>query len=271
MMPFEELQAKARWVWKETLKLHRRSPETRIASCLSDIDIFVVLYYGEILNYDAQNYKSEDRDRLIVSKGHGAVSLYPVLADLNFFDKEQLDRIGREDSFLSAMPDTAVPGFETINGSLGHGLGVACGVALGLKAKESDKKVFVLTGDGELNEGAVWEAAMFASHHRLNNLILIVDNNKMSMLGYQKEILDIEPLGEKFGAFGWKNQTLDGHNVKLLHKALSSLKNDKGSKPKALIANTRKGNGIPELENDPLCHVKILSAEKIDNILRDLE
>ena len=269
MKSFETLQKKTQWLRRETLKLHKCAPETRVASCLSDIEIFVVLYYGGILDYAPTNVQSENRDRLIISKGHGAVSLYPVLADLNFFDKEELKKIGREDSFLGVIPDTAVPGFETINGSLGHGLGVACGIAMGLKRKRLDKKVFVLSGDGELNEGAVWEAVMFASYHKLNNLILIVDNNKMSMLGYQKDILGLEPLEEKFKAFHWKTQTVNGHNVEQLYTALDNLKKDDNSQPKVLIANTRKGKGIPELESDPLCHVKTLKATEVDSILEE--
>ena len=267
MISFESLKKKVQWVRRETLKLHKYAPESRIASCLSDIEIFVVLYYGGILSYDPQNLECEHRDRFIISKGHGAVSLYPILADLNFFDKKELRKIGKEDSFLCAIPDTAIPGFETINGSLGHGLGVGCGVATALKSKGLDKKVFVLCGDGELNEGAVWEAVMFAAYHKLDNLILIVDNNKISMLGYQKNILGLEPLEDKFEAFGWEVKTVDGHNIEQLCSSLGSLKTSRDNKPKVLIANTLKGKGIRQLEGDHLCHVKSLTSDEIDNIL----
>ncbi len=269
MKSFNVLIDKAKWVRKETLKLHKRAPESRLASSMSPVEIFVVLYYGDILSYDPQNVQWQERDRLIISKGHGAVSLYPILADLNFFDKEELNKISTEDSFLGVIPDNSIPGFETINGAMGHGLGVACGIALALKRKTSSKKVFVLSGDGELNEGAVWEAIMFASYHKLHNLILIIDNNKMSMLGYQKVILGLEPLEEKFNAFGWKAQTVDGHNVEQLHTALYNLKNDDYSQPKVLIANTHKAKGVPSLEGDPLCHVKSLPANQIDKILQE--
>ncbi len=271
MISFEALKEKVRWVRRETLKLHKYAPESRLASCLSDIEIFVVLYYGGILSYDPQNLECEHRDRFIISKGHGAVSLYPILADLNFFDKKELREIGKEDSFLCAIPDTAVPGFETINGSLGHGLGVACGVSMALKIKNLDKNVFVLCGDGELNEGSVWEAIMFASYHKLGNLILIVDDNKISMLDYQRNILGLEPLGEKFVAFGWEVKTVDGHNIEQLHSLLNSLKTSNNNKPKVLIANTVKGKGVQQLEGDHLCHVKSLTAEEIDNILENCE
>jgi len=268
---FQALNKRAENLRKETLKLHKCCPETRIASSLSDIEIFVALYYGGILRYNPKNINWENRDRMIISKGHGAVSLYPILADLKFFSKKELDKIGQEDSFLCAIPDTAVPGFETINGSLGHGLGVACGIALALKRKKLDKNVFVLSGDGELNEGAVWEAVMFASFHKLNNLILIVDNNKMSMLGYQKDILGLEPLENKFDAFRWQTSAVDGHSIKQLYAALNSFKKSKDNRPKVLIANTCKGKGICALENDPLCHVKTLKAEDIDNLIEGLK
>ena len=267
MTSLETLKAKAQWVRREMLKLHKNAPESRVASCLSDIEIFVVLYYGGILSYNPQNPSAQDRDRFIISKGHGAVSLYPILADLGFFEKEELEKIGTENSFLRVIPDADVPGFETINGSLGHGLGVACGVAMALKRKKQDQKVFVLCGDGELNEGSVWEAVMFASYHKLNNLLLIVDNNKMSMLGYQKDILNLEPLEEKFSAFGWKTLNVDGHNIEQVHKTLSTLKTNPSDQPKILIADTRKGKGVSTLENDPLCHVKSLKPDEIDNIL----
>lgn len=267
MISFEMLDEKASWLRREMLILHKLAPESRIASCLSDIEIFVALYYGGILSYNPKEPLAPDRDRFIISKGHGGVSLYPVLADLNFFDKQELNKIATTDSFLCAIPDAAIPGFETINGSLGHGPGVACGVAIALKRKKRDSKVFVLCGDGELNEGAMWEAVMFAAYHKLGNLILIVDNNKMSMLGYQENILGLEPLDKKFEVFGWRAETVDGHDLKSLCSALETLKNDTDNRPKVLIANTRKGKGVSALEGDPLCHVKSLKAEEIDDIL----
>lgn len=267
MDKFEQLNEKAKWVRKETLKLHRLAPGTRIASSLSPVEIFVVLYYGKILEYDPKNIFWEQRNRFIISKGHGSVSMYPILADLGFFDVKELEKISTEHSFLGNIPDTGVPGFETINGSVGHGLGIACGVALALKRKGIDKKVFVISGDGELNEGAVWEAVMFASFHKLNNLILIVDDNKLSMLGYQKEILGLDPLKQKFEAFNWKVERVDGHNIKQLYTLLNRLKNDDGNQPTVILADTVKGKGIPELENDVLSHVRVLTEDEISKRL----
>lgn len=271
MDKIEYFKNKSMWVRKETLKIHKSVSEIRIASCLSCVEIFVVLYYGKILNIDPKNIYWEERDRFIVSKAHGAVSLYPILADFGFFKKEELKKVCKEDSILGSIPDCSIPGFETINGSLGHGLGVGCGIALALKKKSLKANVFVLSGDGELYEGAVWEAIMFAGHHRLDNLTLIVDNNGRSMLDYCKNIIDLEPLDEKFKVFNWKGKTVNGHNVKELYFALKNFKRERSRKPKVLIANTIKGKGVPRLETDPLCHIKSLNENEIDSIIKELK
>ena len=267
MVFFKQLKQKAYGVRTETLKLHKLAPETRVASSLSDVEIFTVLYYGGIINYNSQDLDHESRDRLIVSKAHGAVSLYPIFADLNFFEKVELTRINKEHALLGVIPDNSIPGFETTNGSLGHGLGVACGMAMGMRRKGLDSKVFVVCGDGELNSGAVWEAVMFASHHKLGNLILIIDNNKISMLDFQKNILDLAPLREKFLAFKWCVREANGHDVEQLYETLSDMKSNDSDQPKVLIADTCKGKGVDALENDSLCHVKTLTARQIDQVL----
>ncbi|MEK7144022.1 MAG: transketolase [Patescibacteria group bacterium] len=271
MISTEFLKEKALWARKETLNIHRLAPETRLASSLSDVEIFVVLYYGGILKFDPKNPSWEERDRFIISKGHGAISLYPILADLGFFDKSELAKVGQAGSFLGGIPDTMIPGFETINGALGHGLGVACGTAIALKIKKSDSKVFVLMGDGELFEGAVWEAIMFAGHHKLNNLILIIDNNKISMLDYCRNIVDLSPLEEKFKIFGWETGVIDGHNMESVYNSLKNLKEKKSDKPEVLIADTIKGKGVPQLENDVLCHIKSLKEEEITKAIGELK
>lgn len=258
----ENLAAKAAWVRRETLRIHQLAPETRVASSLSDVEIFVALYYGNILSYDPADPRWEGRDRFIVSKGHGGVSLYPILADLGFFDRRHLDHVCRADSFLGAIPDMLVPGFETINGSLGQGLGVACGVARGLKQKQSPAGVFVLSGDGELYEGSVWEAVMFAAHHRQDNLTLIVDSNKISMLGHCRGILNLLPLEEKFAAFGWDVAAVDGHDVRLVRQQLAHFAATRQGRPKVLVANTIKGKGVHVLEQDALCHVRTLNEQE---------
>lgn len=265
------LREKARWVRRETLRLHRLAPETRLASALSPVEILVALFYGGLLRFRADDRWWEGRDRLIVSKGHGVISLYPILADVGYFPPAELDRIGVEGGVIGVMPDAAVPGFETTNGSLGHGIGVGCGIALALRARGSDRAVFVLCGDGELNAGAMWEATMFASFHGLDNLTLIVDDNKKSMLGHQADILGLAPLDEKFQTFGWRAARVDGHDAGAVHAAIAALKEERSGRPKVLIADTVKGKGVPELESNPICHVLSLKPERIDAILEDPE
>lgn len=262
-----DLLKKAHWVWRETLAIHRRAPETRLASSLSSIEIFVALYYGGILRFDPANPHAETRDRCIISKGHGSIGMYPILADLGYFPVEELQHVCKAGSFLGGIPDPVIPGYETVNGSLGHGLGVATGVALGLKRKGNDRNVFVVSGDGEMHEGANWEAIMFASQHQLDNLHLIVDNNRISMLGYTDNIVSHGALSHRLQAFGWSCLEVDGHDVQAVQAALQRQKNEKFGKPKALIAHTLKGHGVPGLENAPLSHIINPKPELIDSLL----
>lgn len=261
----QSLIEKARWVWSETLRMHRLAPETRVASSLSAVEIFTALYYGGLLEHNGADPRWEGRDRLIVSKGHGSICLFPILADRGYFNKIELDRICQEGSFLGGIPDTVIPGYETINGSLGHGIGVACGMALGLKRKGSTSHVFVVAGDGEFCEGSMWEGIMFAAHHRLDNLTLIIDNNRLCMLDRCEKIMTVEPFDRRFEAFGWQAERADGHDLTVLHAALGGLKRrEANGRPAVLIADTVKGRGVPELEADTLCHLRTLSAEEID-------
>jgi transketolase len=261
------LRDKAHWVWRETLAVHRRAPETRIASSLSPIEIFVALYYGDVLRFDPKAPLSDARDRCIISKGHGSICMYPILADLGFFPAEELMRVCQAGGILGGIPDPVIPGYETVNGSLGHGLGVASGVALGLNRKRADQQVFVIAGDGELHEGACWEAIMFASQHRLDNLNLIVDNNKIAMLGFTDDIVSHGGLTDRLLAFGWDAIEVDGHSVTAVCQALHAMKARHEGRPKALIAHTLKGRGVPGLENAPLSHIITPKPEVIDALL----
>lgn len=265
-----DLREKSHWVWRETLAVHRRAPETRLASSLSSIEIFVALYYGGVLRFDPAQPLAEHRDRCIISKGHGSICMYPILADLGYFPLKELQRVCQTGSFLGGIPDPVIPGYETVNGSLGHGLGVATGMALGLKRKGSDRSVFVVSGDGELHEGANWEAIMFASQHKLDNLHLIVDDNRISMLGYTDDIVSHGSLSARLSAFGWDCQEVDGHDVIAVQKALLQMKANSAEKPKALIARTLKGHGVPGLENAPLSHIMNPKPELIDSLLEQV-
>tara|TARA_Y100001934_G_scaffold283793_1_gene407012 strand:+ start:3872 stop:4708 length:837 start_codon:yes stop_codon:yes gene_type:complete len=267
---YESLSEKARWVWQETLKIHRDSSETRIASSLSPIEIFVVLYYGGFLRQDPKNPRWEGRDRCIISKGHGSLCMYPIFANLGYFPMDELKKVCQEGSFLGGIPDPVIPGYETVNGSLGHGAGVGAGMALALKRRKMDQTVYVVTGDGELHEGANWEAFMFAAQHSLNNLLVIVDNNQISMLGPTDEIVSHLNLMDKFKAFGWvAREVADGHSVVAVGEALLESQSDESGKPKVIVVNTRKGNRVPGLENAALSHVTAVKSDLIDRLLED--
>ena len=263
------LEAKARWVWLETLAVHQRAPETRIASSLSPIEIFVALYYGGILTHFPEEPLRPDRDRLIISKGHGSICMYPILADLGFFARDELFRVCARGGILGGIPDPIIPGYETVNGSLGHGLGVATGMALGTVRAQAPRHIFVVCGDGELHEGAIWEAVMFAAHHRLDNLNLVVDDNAIAMLGRTDDVVSHGDLAARFAAFDWEVSTVaDGHDVGQVHAAISAMKSRRHGRPKVAIVKTVKGRGVPGLENAPLSHVM---APKADVLARLLE
>ncbi len=264
------ITSKAKWVFSETLKIHRSAPETRVASALSCIEIFSTLYYGDLIKYYPHDPLNSDRDRVIISKGHGSICFYPILADLGFFKMDELKNVGQEGSFLGGIPDPIIPGYETINGSLGHGLGVACGIAVSLKRRKKNQNVIVIVGDGELNEGSNWEAINFAAHHKLDNLLLIIDDNKISMLNFSARIINAAPLSEKFAAFGWEISDIDGHDIPALYTAISTCLKSRNKKPKVISAHTVKGRGVPSLENKPLSHIMNIKSEEIDEILRGI-
>jgi transketolase len=262
---------KTNWVKKELLEIHKIAPGIRIASSLSCVEILTTLYYGNIIKFNPKDRFWEGRDRFIISKSHGSIAFYPILADLGYFNKKYLSLVGKSGGILPDIPDCSIPGYETLNGSLGHGLGVACGIAVALRQKNRNEKVFVLMGDGELFEGAVWEAIMFAAQHKLNNLILILDNNKIAMLDYCQNIIDLNPIDDKFRTFGWDVKTVNGHSIAALHSTFSKAKHDVRNKPIVIIANTIKGHGSPRLEKDSLCHIKALSIDEINTMISEIE
>lgn len=262
-----DLPERAQWVWRETLRIHRQAPETRLASSLSPVEIFVALYYGGVLRFRPEEPLWDLRDRCVISKGHGSICMYPILADLGYYPTSELNRVCKSGGFLGGIPDPVIPGYETVNGSLGHGLGVSGGIALGLKRKGGDRNVFVVVGDGEMHEGAVWEAIMFASQQRLDNLNLVVDDNRVSMLGYTDDIISHRGLAGRLDAFGWQCAEVDGHDVMAVVAALKAMKEQKEGRPKALIARTLKGRGVPGLENEALSHIMNPRPELIDSLL----
>lgn len=259
------LNNKSKWLYKETLLLHKRAPSTRIASALSTIELFTVLAYGGFFDITSR------KDRFIISKAHGCFSLYPILADMGVISQNDLEHIGKEGALLGTIPDCKVPGIINNGGALANGLGLACGMALALKLKGNPGNVCVFQGDGECNEGSIWEAVMFAAFHRLDNLLLIIDDNKLSMLGRQEEILGLSPLSDKFEVFGWDSFNVDGHNIEEVYSKIKDLITARAGKSKVLVASTIKGKGIPSLESNTLCHIMSMSANEIDNAIAKME
>ena len=267
MNDIERLKERSAWVRQQTLLLHKRCPETRIASSLSCVEILSTLFYGGFIRFKSDNPAWPLRDRFIISKGHGSISFYPILADLGFFEKEELLKISKPGALLKAIPDTLIPGYETMNGSLGLGLGVACGVSQALRVSSPTSRVVVMVGDGEMYEGAFWESIMFAGHHSLPNLFVIVDNNGASMLDFCKNIIDLAPLERKFEAFNWKTKRIsDGHEISQLTDAFCYLFSSSAA-PTVFIADTIKGKGVSSLEGDPLSHIRCIPDYEIDRLV----
>jgi transketolase len=226
-----------------------------IGSTMSLVEMLRVLY-DDVLRFRPGEPNWPDRDRMILSKGHGCIALYVLLADKGFFPIETLDTFCHRDSILGGHPESAkIPGVEASTGALGHGLSIGVGMALATRIQKRDSRVFVVMGDGEINEGSVWEAAMCAGKHRLSGLTAIIDYNKIQSAGPTSEIQDLEPLTDKWRAFGFATVEVDGHDVVELRKVFKRvpLQSDR---PTAIICHTVKGKGIPFAEHDPAWHHK---------------
>lgn len=255
----------------QKIKLHavemtHLSNGSHIGSVLSIADILGVLY-TDVLKFDPHIPKSEDRDRFILSKGHASAGLYAALAERGFFPREQLETYCMNGEMLSGHVSHYVPGIEVSTGSLGHGIGIAAGMALAIKRDNRTSKVFVLMGDGECDEGSVWEAALFANHYNLNNLYVIIDHNKMQSLTTCERTISLGNLAKKWIEFGWNSYEVDGHS----HKELQKVLNIKSSnKPTAIIAHTIKGKGISYMENNIDWHYKSPQGENYSKALLEL-
>src|SRR6202049_4362036 len=233
-----------------------------VGSSMSLVEIMRVLY-DDVLRYRAGEPKWPGRDRMILSKGHGCLALYVMLADKGFIPAETLDTFCRRDSILGGHPESAkVPGVEASTGALGHGLSYGVGMALAARIEKRDSRIFVVMGDGEINEGSVWEAALSAGKHKLANLTAIIDYNKIQSAGPTRDIQDLEPLLDKWRAFGFAVAEVDGHDVAALRATFQRLPIDE-SRPTAIVCHTVKGKGIPFAENDPNWHHKAKLAPAV--------
>jgi transketolase len=250
------------------LKMVHNARASHVGSALSIVDIVAALY-GSVLNINPVNPDWKHRDRFILSKGHACVAIYAALAELDFFPVDDLITYGQDHSILMNHISHKVPGVEFSTGSLGHGLPFGVGKALFAKRQEEKWRTFVLMSDGELGEGSNWEAMMFAAHHKLDNLIAIIDYNKLQSLTTVEATLGIEPLADKFRAFGWAVDEVDGHDHEQLKRSLTVVPWKIG-KPSVLVAHTTKGKGVSFMENSVDWHYKSPNEQEFEQALHEL-
>jgi transketolase len=259
----------ARRIRGHALRMTSGGGSSHIASILSMADLVAVLY-GRILRVDPADPRWRDRDRFILSKGHAGAGVYAVLAERGFFPVSQLEQHYRDGSLLSGhVSHKGIPGVELSTGSLGHGLSVGAGMAYGAKLDGASHRVFVLLSDGECDEGSNWEAILFASHHRLDNLIVVIDYNKIQSLDTVANTLALEPFAAKWESFGWRAIEVDGHDHDALARALDDLPAEPG-RPTCVIAHTIKGKGVSFMEHSVLWHYRTARGEEFDAAVRDL-
>ena len=250
------------------LKMVHRAKSSHIGGSLSMADLLAVLY-GGVLRVDPSRPEWLDRDRFILSKGHAVTAVYASLAEQGFFPIEWLDTFYLDGSHLPGHITRGVPGVEASTGSLGHGLSIGCGIALAGKRDNCSYRVFTLLSDGECDEGSTWEAVLFAPHHRLDNLIAIVDYNKIQSFGAVKEVLNLDPLAEKWRGFGWAVREIDGHDFNQIESALLSVPFKVGQ-PTCVIAHTVKGKGVSFMENQLAWHYQHPSDDELHQALAEL-
>ena len=255
---------------KLSLEMVVKSRASHIGSALSIADILAVLYY-DLLNVFPQDSKNEKRDFFVLSKGHACASVYATLGLKGFFPLKDLETYGNDGSSFMNHISHKVPGVEFSTGSLGHGLPFATGIALGKKIKHQSNRIFVIVGDGELDEGSNWEALLFASHHKLDNLTIIVDYNKLQSLTTVEQTLCLEPLEDKFEAFGSNVHRVDGHDHRQLHNVFIESINNRNGKPTIVIADTIKGKGVSYMENEVKWHYSTPSQDELFQALNEID
>lgn len=275
-MTDDELRIKSIHYRKNLLKYIKKANAGHTGGSLSCVDILNVLY-NRILNVTPENFDDPGRDRYIQSKGHSVEALYVVLADRGFFPESELETLCRYLSHYVGHPTRKINGIEQNTGALGHGLAFSVGVALAATKDNADYKVYTLLGDGELAEGSNWESLLAAAHYGLDNLTGIVDHNSLQITGRTKDVCNIEPLEEKFRAFGWRVKVVDGHDVAAMTEVLRAIPFETG-KPNMVIANTVKGKGVSFMENDCTWHHRVpddkqyqQAQRELDNLLAEIE
>ena len=263
-----DLKQLALKIRKNAVNMTSAGGSSHIGSILSIADILAVLY-GSVMNYKADEPKWRDRDRFILSKGHAGAGVYAALAESGFLSVDKLKTHYKDGSDLSGhVSHKGIPGVEFSTGSLGHGLPVATGMALAAKINEDGHMVYVLMSDGECDEGSNWEAALFAAHHKLDNLVIIIDLNKLQSIHSTEDTLGLEPFVDKWQAFGWNVIDVDGHDLVQLIKACDPKVEDK---PLCIVANTIKGKGVSFMENQVLWHYRSPQGEEFEAAMKELD
>ena len=263
MTQTEDIQKKASILRARIIETSHKAGMPHLGSCLSCVDILSALYFS-VLNIDTSNPKAADRDRFILSKGHGAPALFQVLAMRGFYPEEWLEKYGEDGGVFAEHPPTPdhLAGIEAATGSLGHGFPMGVGMALAARINQQKYNVYALLSDGECNEGSIWEAAMFAGGKKLENICVIIDFNKWQATDRSQDVMALDPLADKWKAFGWNTFEVDGHNIDELLRTFSQFP-AKNNKPTAIIAHTIKGKGVSFMEDDNNWHYRIPNEEEV--------
>lgn len=254
---------------KTILEMAYAGSTVHIGCAFSIVEILAVLYRTH-LKYDIKNPKSEDRDYLVLSKGHGVMAQYACLHEMGWLQDKDIKGYFGDGTKLKGLSDAHIPGLEVTSGTLGHGLSVGVGLAMAAKRKNSSQMCYSIVGDGEMNEGAIWEAMLCASHFKLDNLFVIVDENLWQAMGTTDEVLHLGRLSEKFKSFSFDTMEVDGHDEVKLNKTISELRQLKNGKPKAIVARTVKGKGVSFMENNNMWHYTRLNEKTFQDAIAEV-
>lgn len=265
------LTDKSKQIRKSVLDIVFNSKSGHIGGSLSCVDILVSLFYGKNLKFDPKQPNLKNRDRLIISKGHASAAFYSILSSLGYFNKKELETYCKNNTRLATHLNKDVPGVEFDTGSLGHGLGIGCGLAYSARLNKEKYKTYVLISDGELYEGSTWEALLFANNFKLNNLIIIVDRNKQIVMDKTEDCMILDPVADKLRSFGFNTIETDGHSIKKLNEVFKKIKKLKNIKPTAIIANTIKGKGVSFMEGNVKWHHSVPNQEEYEKAKAELD
>lgn len=265
-----KLQEKSKYIRNQIIDMCCKAGTGHVTSSFSCTEILVALYYGGILKFNPKEPEWQGRDRFILSKGQASVILYPILADLGFFPEDDLNSFCQADGKFGVHLQHDVPGVEVTAGTLGQGFGVATGMAMAAKMDKELFMTYALLGDGECYEGSIWEAALFASHNHLNNLVAIIDRNYQCATNFTEDMVALEPMEDKWESFGWDVVRIDGHSFEQIFLALKDIRARRSRNPLAIIADTVKGKGAESISYQPLWHAVAPKGQQIEEVKKEL-